>query len=68
MFNVRKTNKAYLDFGIFSFYFIAVICKNFPFASNNHRYTNADLKICQYIHLHMKIICQRFYIKTLFAF
>ena len=65
MFNVRRTNKAYLDFGIFSLYFTAVICKNFCFASNNHRYTNADLKICQYIHLHKKIICQRFHIKTL---
>ena len=32
------------------------------------KYTNADLKICQYFHLHMKIICLRFYIKTLFTF
>ena len=34
-FNARKTLKAYIDFGIFSLYFIVVICKNFPFASTN---------------------------------
>ena len=28
------------------------------------RYTNADLKICQYLRLHMKIKCWRFCIKT----
>ena len=32
-FNARKTFKAYIDFGIFSLYFIVVICKNFRFAS-----------------------------------
>ena len=31
-FNARKTCKAYIDFGIFSLYFIVVICKNFHFA------------------------------------
>ena len=35
MFNARKTHKAYIDFGIFSLYFIAVIFKNFRFASSN---------------------------------
>ena len=25
---------------------------------------NADLKICQYLRLHMKIMCRRFHIKT----
>ena len=30
------------------------------------RYTNADLKICQYFCHHMKIICWRFHIKTPF--
>ena len=32
------------------------------------RYINADLKICQYLCLHMKILCWRFHIKTPFAF
>ena len=32
------------------------------------RYTNADLKICQYLRLHMKITCQRFQDQTLFTF
>ena len=68
MFNATKTHKAYTDFGIFSLYFIVVICKNFRFASTNYRCTNADLKICQYIRLHMKIICRRFHIKTPFTF
>ena len=31
-------------------------------------YTNADLKICQYLRIHMKIICWRFHIKTPIAF
>ena len=31
--NARKTYKAYIDFGIFSLYFITVTCKNFRFAS-----------------------------------
>ena len=31
--NARKTYKAYIDFGIFSLYFIIVTCKNFRFAS-----------------------------------
>ena len=35
MFNARKVNKAYIDFGIFSLYFIVVICENFLFASVN---------------------------------
>ena len=32
------------------------------------RYTNADLKICEYLRLHMKIICWIFHIKTSFPF
>ena len=32
------------------------------------RYINTVLKICQYLHLYMKIICRRFHIKTHFAF
>ena len=44
MFNARKTHEAHIDFGIFSLYFIVVICENFRFASNNERCTNADLK------------------------
>ena len=66
-FKFAKTHKPYKDFGIFSFYFV-VICKNFRFASSNWRQTNADLKICQYIRLHMKIICRRFHIKAPFTF
>ena len=31
-------------------------------------YTNADLKICKYIRLHMKMTCRRFHIKTPFTF
>ena len=31
-------------------------------------YTNADLKICQYIRLHMKMISRRLHIKTSFTF
>ena len=31
--NARKTYKAYIDFGIFSLYFIIVTCKDFRFAS-----------------------------------
>ena len=33
MFNVRKTYKAYIDFGIFSLCFVVVICKNVAFTS-----------------------------------
>ena len=33
-----------------------------------HSITNADLKICQYLRLHMIIIYWRFYIKTPFTF
>ena len=33
--NARKTHKAYTDLGIFSLYFIAVICKKFCFALTN---------------------------------
>ena len=29
--------------------------------------TNTDLKICQYLRLHMKIICSRFYMETPFT-
>ena len=32
------------------------------------KYSNADLKICQYLRLHMKLICWRFHIKTPFTF
>ena len=64
----RETHKAYADFHIFSLYFIVLIRKNFLFASNNSRYTNADLKICQYIRLFMKIISRRLHIKTPFTF
>ena len=31
-------------------------------------HTNADLEICQYLRLHMKMICRWFYIKTPFTF
>ena len=31
MFNARKKYKAYIDFVIFSFYFVVVIRKNFCF-------------------------------------
>ena len=34
-FNAKKTYKAYINFRIFSLYFIVVICKNFCFASTN---------------------------------
>ena len=34
-FNTKKTYKAYINFRIFSLYFIIVICKNFCFASTN---------------------------------
>ena len=34
-FNARKTYKIYIAFGIFSLYFIIVICKVFRFASTN---------------------------------
>ena len=34
-FNARKTYKAYINFHIFSLYFIIVICKNFCFNSTN---------------------------------
>ena len=34
-FNARKTYKAYINFDIFSLYFIVVICKAFCFASTN---------------------------------
>ena len=30
-FNTRKSYKVYIDFGIFTLYFIAVICKSFRF-------------------------------------
>ena len=32
------------------------------------RYTNGDQKICQYLRLHMKILCWRFHIKASFTF
>ena len=34
-FNATKTHKAYIDFAIFSLYFIVVTCKNFRFALTN---------------------------------
>ena len=34
-FNATKTHKAYIDFGIFSLYFIVVIFKNVRFASTS---------------------------------
>ena len=34
-FNVRKTYKTYINFCIFSLYFIVVVCKIFCFASTN---------------------------------
>ena len=34
-FNARKTYKAYINFRIFSLYFVVVICKNFCFTSVN---------------------------------
>ena len=34
----------------------------------SQRYTKEDLKICQYLHLHMKIICWRFHMITLLLF
>ena len=34
-FNARKTYKAYINFRIFSLYFIVVISKNFCFTSTN---------------------------------
>ena len=33
-FNTEKTCKVYKEFGIFSWYFVFAICKNFCFASN----------------------------------
>ena len=68
MFKARKTHKAYIGFGIFSLCFIVLICKNFRFASNKLMHTNADLKICQYICLLLKIISRRLHIKTPFTF
>ena len=32
------------------------------------RYSNADLEICEYLCLHMKIMCWRFHTKTPFTF
>ena len=34
-FSATKTHKAYIDFGIFSVYFIVVICESFRFTSIN---------------------------------
>ena len=36
--NARKTYETYIDFNIFSLYFIVEICKNFHFASTVHYY------------------------------
>ena len=33
-----------------------------------YTFANADLKICQYLRRHLKIICRRFHIKTPFTF
>ena len=41
---------------------ISLHCKE-----TNWRYTNADVKICQYFRLHMKIIWWKFHIKTCFT-
>ena len=38
------------------------------FEGQNQRYNNADLNICQYICLHLKITCWKFHIKTPFTF
>ena len=40
----------------------------FNFISWSLRYTNPDLKICQYLLLYIKIICWRFHFKTPFYF
>ena len=58
MSNASKTHKVYTDWSILVY--ISSLWSVKIFLS----YTNADLKICQYICLHMKIICQRFPIKT----
>ena len=44
-----------------------IILRNFTIERKLYRYTNADLKICQYLYLHMKIICWRSHIKTAFT-
>ena len=54
-------------FGVFLTHF----GRMFPRYSNTFqywRYTNTDLKICQYLRLHLKIICGKFYIRTPFTF
>ena len=33
-----------------------------------YKYTNADLKICQHLYLHLKIICRRFQNERLLTF
>ena len=38
------------------------------FSQVDEKYTNADSKIFQYLRLHMKIICRRFHMKTIFTF
>ena len=38
------------------------VCVSLTFL--NLRYTNADLKICQYLCLHIKIVSWRFHIKA----
>ena len=48
---------------VFSYKFAAYFQNIF-----SQRYTNADLKICQYFCLRMKIICRRFHFKTHFTF
>ena len=66
MFNATKTHKAHIDFGIFSLYFILSV-KIFVLLQLI-KGTNADLRTCQYIRFHIKIICRRFHIKTPFTF
>ena len=44
---------------------ILVFCKTIL---SCQRYTIADFKICQYLRLHMKIICWRFHIKIRFTY
>ena len=51
---------------IYSIYYITK--SRLDVATVCQRYTNADLKICQYLRLHMKIIYWNFYIQTPFTF
>ena len=44
------------------------LCKKVKLVERVQRYTNANMKICQFLRLLMKIICWRFHIKTPFTF